>query len=219
MPSSRPAAKPLPAPAAAASGRSPRSLASASPSATGRRRPPSRRAPRPPRELPRDAAAQACACAQSAITSASSCDRLQVAERGEARQPERVEVVAGEQPQVGVRRLEQRGRRVVDEIPLEDALDQQRVLAGPARGSAPRPPRAARTPPLAPGRRRAPCASSPPSAATSSRSWSSASPPATPAPHEAAASNASPPPPASPRARSSPCASDGNQASNGDGGR
>ena len=62
--------------------------------------------------------------------------RLGVAERGEALDAERVEIVAGEQGEVRVVAGEQPRLAVVEEVALADRLDHQRVLAGrPRRGA------------------------------------------------------------------------------------
>ena len=53
-----------------------------------------------------------------------------VAERGEALDAERVEVVAGEQGEVGVVPGEQARLAVVEEVALADRLDDERVLGG-----------------------------------------------------------------------------------------
>ena len=100
--------------------------------------------------------------------------RLQVAERRQPREAERIEVVARKQPQAGVGRIEQPSGAVVDEIALQDALDQQRVVRGALTASLRTPPPAARTTPP-PARRRARRRARRPRRATSSRSCSSAS--------------------------------------------
>jgi len=62
-------------------------------------------------------------------------DGLGVAKRGEALDPERVEVVAGEQGQVFVLSRKQARLPVVEEISLTDGLDDERVLGGGCRGA------------------------------------------------------------------------------------
>ena len=68
--------------------------------------------------------------AQVLIRSARTCDGVGVAEGGEAVDAERVEVVAGEQGEVGVVAGEQARLAVVEEVALADRLDDERVLAG-----------------------------------------------------------------------------------------
>jgi hypothetical protein len=62
-------------------------------------------------------------------------DGAVVAERGEAVEAERVEVVAGEQGEVGVVAGEQARLAVVEQVALVDRLDDQGVLAGVGSGA------------------------------------------------------------------------------------
>ena len=64
------------------------------------------------------------------------CDCVEVAQLRESRQAERVQVVSAEQAQVGVVRVNDATARVVQQVPLEHALDEQRVLV-PVRARAP----------------------------------------------------------------------------------
>ena len=64
------------------------------------------------------------------IRSESASTALEVAERGEPLEPERVEVVAGEQRQVGVGARDDPAVRVMEQVALAHRLDEQRVLAG-----------------------------------------------------------------------------------------
>ena len=57
-------------------------------------------------------------------------DRVGVGEGREAFDPERVEVVAGEQGEVGVVAGDEARLAVVQEVALADRLDDERVLAG-----------------------------------------------------------------------------------------
>ena len=62
-------------------------------------------------------------------------DRLGVAERGEALDAEGVEIVAGEQGEVGVVAAQQARLAVVQEVALAHRLDHERVLAGGGGGA------------------------------------------------------------------------------------
>src|SRR3954471_7664628 len=62
-------------------------------------------------------------------------DRVEVAQRGEPREAERVEVVAGEQHQVAVVLAQQAPGGVVQEIALADRLDDERDLLLPPHGA------------------------------------------------------------------------------------
>ncbi len=64
-------------------------------------------------------------------------DGLEIADRGEQADALRVEVVAGEQRQVGVRRLEQARSAVVEEVALAHALDDAAVELALRRGPGP----------------------------------------------------------------------------------
>ena len=77
-------------------------------------------------------------------------DRLEVAQLGQPREPERVQAIAREQRQIGVVGPDDAAGRVVQEIALADRLDEQRVGRLVAGGAAP----AAATSPVAPSRRR-----------------------------------------------------------------
>ena len=68
--------------------------------------------------------------AQRLIRSLRMRDRARVAEGSEAVEAERVEVVAGEQGEVGVVAGEQARLAVVEEVALVDRLDHEGVLAG-----------------------------------------------------------------------------------------
>ena len=184
----------------------------------GRARPPADR-PRAgvPQRLGELGVAAAWACAHSEITSASSAHRREVAERGEPREAERVEAVAGQQREVGVGARSSRGVAVVQQVALVDRLDEQLVLR---RAAAARGPAAAIA--AARGRRggdlvadpRAPRRAGRPRRASAAASRASA---LTAPPVELGEGRRAPP-----RACSSMCsgvwASDGNQASNCDGG-
>src|SRR6185295_18711823 len=64
-------------------------------------------------------------------------DRLDVAERGQPGEPQRVEEIPAEQPQVFVGQVDQPAGPVVQEVTLEDALDEQRIFARIAPGPLP----------------------------------------------------------------------------------
>ena len=95
-------------------------------------------------------------------------DRLEVAEGGEAREPEGVELVAGEQRQVAIVVAQPAPVAVVQEVALADRLDDERDVVGRDRPRAGRPRRARRargSPSAAPARASSASASSPPCAA------------------------------------------------------
>src|SRR5207249_11703425 len=61
-------------------------------------------------------------------------DRLDVAERGQPREPLRVEEISAEQAEVVIGKVEQAAPPVVKEVALEDAFHEQRILAWLAPG-------------------------------------------------------------------------------------
>ena len=64
--------------------------------------------------------------------------RLQVAQRGQPREPERVEAVARQQRQVGLDRVEEARRAVMQQFALADRLDDERDLVLAPRPARPR---------------------------------------------------------------------------------
>ena len=149
-------------------------------------------------------------------------DRLEVAERDEPLQPERVEPVAGEQREVGVGARHDARLAVMEQEALVDRLDEQLVLRRRrrSRGGRAAAIAAGERPAVAGGARRTAPRSGSPSAATSSARRSSvliARPPPAPGARSIAA-NASAAAATVRSISAGPCASDGNHASNCDGG-
>ena len=75
-------------------------------------------------------------------------DRRRVAERTKPRQTDRVQLITGEQAQIGLGRADDARRAVVEQIALVDRLNEQLVLLAPPRRARP----ARDNPPDAPGR-------------------------------------------------------------------